>query len=133
MDVAAQLPSKQRCDNIFKTIFYSIILQQQRQLPKKQKIGDRQCTYNSIVRALTIAEYAINLPALLEVDHKIGKLGGGNFHCVEKSVVVCPIFLRTKKSISRQNQKKVSLKKNEGNKWARPPNGRKMILRHMRV
>jgi hypothetical protein len=73
---------------------------------KKTKIGDRECTYNSIVCALKIAEYAINLPALLKIDHKIDELGGGNFHCFEKSVVICPIFLRMKKSISRQNQKK---------------------------
>jgi hypothetical protein len=63
---------------------------------------------------MRIAEYAINLPALLEIDHKIDELGGGNFYCVEKSVVVCPIFLRMKKSISRQNQKKNPSKIN---KW----------------
>jgi hypothetical protein len=74
------------------------------------------------VHALTIAEYAIDLPVLLEIDHKIDELGGGNFQCVEKLVVVCWIFLRTKKLISRQNQNKFSSKKeNGGNEWAGPP------------
>jgi hypothetical protein len=92
MDVAAQLSSKQCCDNIFQTIFYSIIFATTAAATKKTIIGDRQCTYNSIVCALRIAEYAFNLPALLEIGHKIDKLEGGNFHCVEKLVAVCPIF-----------------------------------------
>jgi hypothetical protein len=43
---------------------------------KKTTISDRQCTYNSIVRALTIGNFTIDRPALLEINCKIPTMGG---------------------------------------------------------
>ena len=57
-------------------IFYSIILQQHLLLCENQKLATVSAHTISLVCALTIAEYVIDLPELLEFDFKIGKLGG---------------------------------------------------------
>ena len=57
---------------------------------KKTTIGDRHCTYNLIVRAVTIAGFTIDQPALLENNRKIATMGGGgDYHCVKKLASLC--------------------------------------------
>ena len=56
---------------------------------KKTTIGDRQCTYYLIVRAVTIADFTIDRPALLEINRKIATMGGGDYHLVEKRASLC--------------------------------------------
>ena len=43
---------------------------------KKTTISDRQCTHNLIVHALTVANFTIDRPALLEINRKIVMMGG---------------------------------------------------------
>ena len=57
---------------------------------KKTTIGDRQCTYYLIVRAVTVADFTIDRPALLEINRKIATMGGGGSHRVKKK----PHFVR---------------------------------------
>ena len=52
---------------------------------KKTTIGDRQCTYYLIVRAVTIADFTIDPPALLEINRKIATMGGGAILIVSKN------------------------------------------------
>jgi hypothetical protein len=39
---------------------------------------------NSIARALTIGDFTIDQPALLEINRKIATMGGGDSHRVKK-------------------------------------------------
>jgi len=59
-------------------------------LKKEQQNGDHQCTYNKIVRALTIANFPIDRPALLEINRKITTMAGGIIILAKKG----PIFVR---------------------------------------
>jgi len=56
---------------------------------KKTTISDRQCTFNLIVRALTVADFTIDQAALLEINRKIATMGGGDSHHVKKSASLC--------------------------------------------
>ena len=73
---------------------------------KKTTIGDRQCTYYLIVRAVTIADFTIDRPALLEINRKIATMGGGIIILSKKG----PLFVRRLSvfwsSAARQNKKK---------------------------
>ena len=60
-----------------------------RRLQKKQQNGDRQCTYYWIVRALTVANFPIDRPALLEINRKIATMGGGIIILAKKG----PLFV----------------------------------------
>jgi hypothetical protein len=63
---------------------------------KKTTIGNRHCRYNQIVRAVTIANFTIDQPALLENSCKIATMGGGQLSLCQKiglSLFIVCLFL----------------------------------------
>jgi hypothetical protein len=69
-------------------------------------IGNQQGMLNVIQHALTIANFAIDYPVLLEINHKIAVMGGGAILILSKiwTLFVCclSVFLgdlRAKKSL----------------------------------
>jgi hypothetical protein len=46
---------------------------------------------NVIQHALTIANFAIDYPALLEINCEIAVIGGGNSHLVKKLASLCSL------------------------------------------
>jgi hypothetical protein len=58
-------------------------------LTKKTTIGNCQGILNVIQHALTIANFVIDDPALLEINHKIAVMGGGDSDLAPKSASLC--------------------------------------------
>ncbi len=58
-------------------------------LQKKQQNDDHQGMSKAIQHALTIANFTIDRPALLEINRKIGNDGGGDSRCVKKKASLC--------------------------------------------
>jgi hypothetical protein len=60
-------------------------------LKKKLQNGNRQGMSKAIQHALTIAHFTIDRPALLEINRKIGTMGGrgGDSHRGQKRASLC--------------------------------------------
>jgi hypothetical protein len=77
-----------------------------------------------IVRPLTVANFPIDRPALLEINRKIATMGGGDYHLGKKG----PLFVRRLSVFGcsqfppeQKNWKRGQKKKNGGNEWTGPP------------